>query len=189
MASLTDSRDLRTFVELWAIAVRARRGERDPRFDRFAADDFESLPWDGYRLGALAMAGAAAAGLRDVRSAAVLEAILEPYHGQLLILWSCCLVFDAADGVRGDLLTVLGRHDEAVDCLEAAAALCERARVVPDSIRTSHQLARALASRDGPGDHDRARTLAAHASARATDLGMPDEAKAAQAVLAELESA
>ncbi len=185
----TDSRDLRTFVELWAISTRARRGERDPRFDRFAADDFESLPWDGYRLGALATAGAAAAGLRDVRSAAVLEALLEPYQGQLLILWSSSLVFDAADGVRGDLLTVLGRHDEAVACLEAAAALCERARVVPQSIRTAHQLARALVSRAGPGDSHRARTLATDAFARATELGMPNEAKAAQAVLAELESA
>ena len=38
-------------------------GERDPRFDRFAADDFESLPWDQFRLAALAVAGAAAAGL------------------------------------------------------------------------------------------------------------------------------
>ena len=84
MASLPTRRSLRTFVELWGIAVRARRGERDPRFDRFAADDFESLPWDQFRLAALAMAGTAAAGLRDARSAAVLEAILEPYHGQLL---------------------------------------------------------------------------------------------------------
>ena len=78
---------------------------------------------------------------------------------------------------------MLGRYDEAVACLEAAAALCERARVVPNSIRTSHQLARALASRNGPGDHDRARTLATDALARATELGMPHEAEAAQAVL------
>ena len=86
-------------------------------------------------------------------------------------------------------MTLLGRHDEAVACLEAAAALCERARVVPNSIRTAHQLARALASRDGHGDRDRAHALAADAFARATELGMPNEAKAAQAVLAELESA
>ncbi len=158
-------------------------GERDPRFDRFVADDFESLPWDGFRLGALAKAGAAAAGLRDMRSAAVLEVLLEPYHGQLLILWSCCLVYDAADAVRGDLLTVLGRHAEAVACLEAAAALCERARTVPHSIRTAHRLARALVSRNGHGDHERAHVLAADALARATELGMPNEAKAAQAVL------
>ena len=79
------SRSLRTFVELWGIAVRAGRGERDPRFDRFVADDFESLPWDSVPSRRAGMAGAAAAGLRDKRSAAVLEAILEPYHDQLLI--------------------------------------------------------------------------------------------------------
>ena len=160
-----------------------RRGERDPRFDRFAADDFESLPWDWTRLVALALAGQAAAGLRDTRSAAVLEAILEPYHGQLLLLPGGCVVIDAADSVRGDLLTLLGRHDEAVACLEAATTLCERARVVPQSIRTAHRLARALASRDGHGDRDRARTLATDALARATELGMANEAKSAQAVL------
>ena len=56
-------------------------------------------------------------------------------------------------------------------------------RVVPNSIRTSHQLARALASRNGRGDRDRARTLATDALGRATELGMPNEAKAARAVL------
>ena len=62
-ASLPTAGLLRTFVELWEISVRARRGERDPRFDRFAADDFESLPWDQFRLAALACAGTAAAAL------------------------------------------------------------------------------------------------------------------------------
>ena len=42
--------------------------------------------------------GHGSSGLRDERSAAVLEAILEPYHGQLLILPGSCAVFDAADG-------------------------------------------------------------------------------------------
>ena len=185
----TDSRSQRTLIELSAIVARARRGERDPRFDRFAADDFESLPWNQFRLCALATAGSIAAALRDLQAAAVFETILEPYHEQLLILPGSCIVFDAADGLRGELLTMLGRHDEAVACLEAAAALCERARVVPHSIRTARQLARALAFRDGLGDHDRAHALAADAFARATEIGFHLDAKAAQAVLAELESA
>ena len=105
----TDRRSLQTFVDLWEIAIRARHGERDPRFDRFADDDFESLPRDQFRLAALAGAGAAAAGLRDEGSAVVLEAILQPYHGQFLILPHSLVAFDAADGLRGDLLTVLGR--------------------------------------------------------------------------------
>ena len=65
--------------------------------------------------------------LRDEQAAAVLEAILEPYRGQLLILIFSLVVFDTADGIRGELLSLLGRHDEAVACLEAAAELCERA--------------------------------------------------------------
>ena len=92
-------------------------------------------------------------------------------------------MFDAADGLRGDLLTLLGRHDEAVACLEAAAALCERARVVPtrSGLHTSSL------------GHSRPETAAETAteptrspptrSPRATELGMPNEAKAAQAVL------
>ncbi len=178
-----DRRSQRTLIELAGIAARARRGERDPGWDRFAADDFESLPWDWFRHASLARASTVAAALRDVRSAAVLEAILEPYHEQLLLLPWNLVVFDAADGLRGSLLSLLGRHDEAVACLEAAAALCERARSVPHSIRTSHQLAAALASRDGHGDRETARALATDALERATQLGMPHEARSAQAAL------
>ena len=57
----TDNRSQRTLIELSGIVARARRGERDPRFDRFAADDFESLPWNQLRLCALATAGSIAA--------------------------------------------------------------------------------------------------------------------------------
>ena len=56
-------RTLRTFVELWEISVRARLGERDSRFDRFAAEEFESLPWDWFRLAALGVRGRGGGGL------------------------------------------------------------------------------------------------------------------------------
>ncbi len=96
-----DRRSQRTLIELAGIAARARRGERDPRWDRFAADEFESLPWDWFRHASLARASTAAAALRDMRSAVVLEAILEPYHEQLLLLPWSIVVFDAADGAAG----------------------------------------------------------------------------------------
>ena len=69
---------------------------------------------------------------------------LEPYADQLLVAPVASLVFDAADSVRGMLLAVLDRLDDAITCFEAASAVCERAGDVPHGVMNADRLAKAL---------------------------------------------
>ena len=144
------------------------------------------MPIGFHRSGCLAHAGSAAGWLGDADLAVQLLDLVEPYAGTLLVAPLGSLVFDAADSVLGLLLMTLGRIDEAVGCYEAAAELCERAGNVPHGTMNKQRLARALLTRDAPGDRERARTLATDALTRATELGLAPDAGFAQAVLSEL---
>jgi class 3 adenylate cyclase len=185
-AFATDAAPQRVLVELVRASARARSGERDAVFDAYRADHFESLPWSQLRLGALAQSATVAALLGDSDAARDLEPLLAPYAGQLFLLPLAAVIFDAADTSRGKLLLLLGRVDEAVASLEAAAALCERARSVMLSVRTGPALAAALLARDDAGDRDRSRAIAEAARDSAARIGMPYEMREAQAVLGEL---
>jgi hypothetical protein len=173
----------RYLLDLVRTSTRARRGERDEQFDQLAADGFAAMPRNFHRPGSMCHAGSAAAWLGDRALAAALVPLLEPYAGELLVAPLACLVFDAADSVRGMLLAVLDRVDEAVVCHEAASVVCERAGDVTHGVMNSHRLARALVLRDGEGDRERARPLAAGALKRASELGLVPDVRFAQAVL------
>jgi class 3 adenylate cyclase len=177
----------RTLVECVRCSVQARRGQRDPLFDRFASNGFADLPQTSLRPGALAHAGLAAAWLRDADAAAILEPIIAEYANQLVVGPAAGVPFESADSVHGLLLGVLGRHDEAVTALEAAAAFCANGRFVPFGVMNQHRLAAALVARDAPGDPERARALATDASARAEELGMRHDVRFAQLVLDQLD--
>lgn len=170
-------------IDMVRVSTRARRGERDDQLDALAADGFSAMPQAIHRLGSLCHAGWAVAWLGDRELAAQLVPLLEPYAGQLLLAHGPALVFDAADSVRGMLLAVLDRVDEAIACHEAATAVCERSGNRPNALMNAHRLARALVTRDGPGDRERAITLAADALEQATELGMAPDVRFAQAVL------
>jgi tetratricopeptide (TPR) repeat protein len=176
----------RYLLDFVGVSLRARRGERDPKLSELAADNFACLPVGFHRSGCLAHAGSAAGWLGDAELAAQLIDRIEPYAGTFLVAPLGSLVFDAADSVLGLLLLTLGRIDEAVGCYEAAAELCERAGNVPHGTMNKQRLARALLTRDAPGDRERARTLATDALTRATALGLAPDVRFAQAVLDEL---
>jgi hypothetical protein len=182
-AFFAEQRPALALVELVRVSVVARRGERDPVYDEYAADGFAAIPMGWNRVGCLCHAGYAAAWLGERGDAAVLEPLLAPFAGELLSAVFGVLIFDAADSVRGMLLTTLGRYDEAVACHEAAADLCERAEGMPWAVMNAHRLARALALRHDPGDRDRARALATETADRAAALGMVPDARFAREVL------
>jgi hypothetical protein len=173
----------RYLVDSVRASTHARRGERDERLNALVADAFGGMPRDGNRVGSLCHVGSAAAWLEDRDLAAQLVPCLNPYAGQLFVANGPSIVFEAADSVRGMLLLVLDRVDEAIACHEAAAQLCERARSLPHAIMNQHRLARALTRRNQPGDRERARELAADAFERATEIGLAPDVRFAQAVL------
>jgi hypothetical protein len=170
-------------IDFVRVSTRARRGERDDALDALAAHGFSDLPQNVHRPGSLCHAGSAVAWLGDRELAARLVPLLEPYAGELLTAAGPSLVFDAADSVRGMLLSVLDRLDEAIACHEAASVVCDRAGDQPHAVMNQHRLARALAMRDGPGDRDRARTLATDALDRARTLGLAPDERFAESVL------
>jgi class 3 adenylate cyclase len=177
----------RVLIDMIRISIRARRGERDPAFDTFAADGFTSLPENASRPGTLSQAGVAAAWLRDDAAAAALEPLIAPYADQLFVLGPLVSIpFEPADSVRGLLLHVLGRLDEAIESLEAAAALCQRGRFLPFEVANAHRLAAVLAARNHPHDCARAQAIASKSLTLADELGMQYDSVQAQAVLDQL---
>lgn len=110
--------------------------------------------------------------LEDVEAAHLLCAELDPYAGELLVLGSGIFVAGAQDRVRGMVRTLLGQHDEAVVCLEAAIEIEERVASPPLAARSRYWLARALLGRGGPQDEHRARAEATRSGAVASSLGM-----------------
>ena len=90
-----------------------------------------------------------AASLADADAARDLEVLLAPYAGQFLMTPLAGVVFDAADTMRGMLLLLLGRVDEAVVCLESGDGAV---RPAPRDVHTASApvpaLATALLARD-----------------------------------------
>ena len=90
----------------------------------------------------------------------------------LLVVYGSVGCRGAADRTRGRLLSVLGRHDEAVAALDAAVALEERVGGTALLPRTWSAHAEVLLARDHPDDAGRARALLDRAEASAVQLGV-----------------
>lgn len=186
-----DQPGMRATLDAVRASTMARRGDRSgamPFYEQLAAREFSTLPNDFNRPGLLCHVANTTMWLGDVERARQLEPLIEPYAGQLLVAGQACLVYDSADSLRGGLLSMLGRHAEAVACGEAAQALCERAGCVPAGVKNSHQLAASLVARGLPGDHARARVLAEGAIDRAEALGLAPDARFAREILGRIEA-
>jgi class 3 adenylate cyclase/tetratricopeptide (TPR) repeat protein len=107
---------------------------------------------------------------------------LAPWTGEIVIVPSVVAV-GAADRFRGSMLSLLGRHDEAVAAIEAAIALESRLGAPPFVARSRYWLARALLARGGAGDAARAHTELETCCRDAESLGMALVAEAAAALL------
>ena len=124
----------------------------------------------------------AAAYLGDPELATPLLAQLEPYAGEIIVLWAMAGM-GTADRYRGGLLTVLGRHDEAIAALEAAIDLEQRISAPSYVARSQYWLGRALVA---AGRTDEAREVFALSRAGAEKLGMAGVIRNVDAELAEI---
>ncbi|MGZ8763104.1 MAG: ATP-binding protein [Acidimicrobiia bacterium] len=184
-----DQPGMRATLDSVRASTLARRGDHEAArsyYEPLAAEGFGALPNDFNRPGLLCHLANATLWLDDSERAAQLEPLLAPYAGELLVAGQACLVYDSADSLRGALLSMLARHDEAVACGEAAASICERAGCVPTGVKNGHQLAESLLARNAPGDDERARALADESLARAASLGLEPDVRFAGALLERL---
>jgi hypothetical protein len=110
--------------------------------------------------------------LRDRTPVPELLELLEPHRGSLLCGCYGLYPLHAADVYRGRLLSLTGRHDEAIAAFEQGIALEVRLRARPLLVRSRHWLARALHVGDDTGARQRAGTLVDEAlrDARATRM-------------------
>jgi hypothetical protein len=128
--------------------------------DRFASSSFE-LPLDVTWLTAVVACAEAASACGDTGYAGPLLEHLAPFSDQ----WLCTDVSASGPLSRtiGDLLTIVGRYDEAERCIAAARTSCEHAGALFFGSQSDLSWGRLMVERDAPGDRDRARRALQHA--------------------------
>jgi hypothetical protein len=141
-------------------------------FDELAAADFADMPRDGNWLGSIAMASVACAYLRDVRRAALLFDLLEPYEERCIVVHAGGFSLGSAASFLGILAATLGRFDEAARLFEAGLARNQALGAKPMMVLTLTQHASMLTSRNGPDDACSAVELLEQALEMATEMDM-----------------
>jgi signal transduction histidine kinase/tetratricopeptide (TPR) repeat protein len=121
-------------------------------FEDLAAADFADMPRDGNWLGSIAMASLACAYLRDLRRAALLYDLLEPYEQRCIVVHAGGFSLGSAATFLGILAGTLGRFEEAARLFETAMAANAALGARPMTVMTLIQHAAMLTSRNGPGD-------------------------------------
>ena len=147
----------------------------------------ESLPSIGHMTTygtTVAVTANAAAFLGDPDLAAPLLTELDAFAGEMIFLWAM-VGMGAADRYRGGLLTVLGRHDEAIGALKTAIDLEQRLRAPSYVARSQYWLGRALVA---AGRVDEGRDMLTTSRKAADQLGMTGVVRHADEQLAVLSS-
>ena len=118
-------------------------------------------------LGAAAMLAFVSAQTGDISAAAQLREVLLPYRGQLVVVGGANGCMGPVSYFLGLLAMRLGLADQAVDCLEEATAVAERAGALPGLVLCLEGAAAARSLRQATGDgqkaaagRDRARAIA-----------------------------
>lgn len=152
--------------------AREQRAEAQRELDGLAARGFERFPRNVAWLAAVTLLAEATAFLGDSRHAEELYELLLPHSRQNVVFdWSIAC-FGSAARYLGLLAATVGHHHEAAghfqDALELNAAMGAR----PFVAHVQREYARTLATRDQPGDHEKALDLLAEALASYNEMGM-----------------
>jgi DNA-binding SARP family transcriptional activator/tetratricopeptide (TPR) repeat protein len=180
LADLEDP--VRNFAETntpaWRVALAYLLSELDhvaearALFDELAEDNFASIPGDSTELSSLAFLSLTASRLGDTVQMEVLIDLLSPYRGRPISIAGAAAYGGTTSYYLGMMSNEVGRLDAAVEFLEEAASLDQRAGALPWLARSRYELTRALASRASNGDAERAGQLLGQASRTAEQLEM-----------------
>ena len=172
-------RSFRCFVPLMDLEL-GRVAAARRSFDVLAEDGFAALPRDGEWLFCLSHLAEVAAGLDDVRAAAVLYDLMRPYE-RVNVMAVGEIAIGPAARFLGILATAIGRREDAEAHFEAAIAMNARMVSRPWLAHAQEDYARMLRARGRPGDAERARDLLAACGATYRELGMRPATRSAGA--------
>jgi tetratricopeptide (TPR) repeat protein len=125
------------------------------------------------QISAAAMLAFVAAQAGDASAAAQLREALLPYRGWLAVAGGAVSCLGPVSLFLGLLATQLGQLDEAVRCLDEAAAFAERTGALPVHVLCLQAAAGALDLRQAAGDREKATVCRARAREVAGRLGEP----------------
>jgi class 3 adenylate cyclase/tetratricopeptide (TPR) repeat protein len=140
-------------------------------FDEIAATGF-ALPIDAKRNITLCYLVEVCARLVDAERAEQLYELLLPYQDMAVVVPIATICCGSHARYLGMLASVMGDWAAAEAHFEAALEMDERLQAWPWLAHTKHEFALMLRARGQPGDHDRAESLLAAASASAERFGM-----------------
>jgi len=181
-AMLEDLPLLRTFL-VWPYAEAGRLSEAAAIVASIGGSTLRDVPGGFARLLILALLAPACGPLGDRALARRLYDELLP-HREEIALGQVSNIGPVAHYL-GLLAAVLDQPEDADEHFAFAADLAERTGARGNLVRTRLEWARLLLTRDGPGDSERARDLAAAALELAGELDSPDLGRQASALLAD----
>ena len=149
-----------------------RKEEAQREFQRWASDNFTTLPRDMLWLFSLTNLAAGCVFLKDTERAALLYALLLPHAEQNVMIAPTSAYADTVAHFLGMLATLLERWDEAEHHFACAIERNLRMGARPRLAHTRYSYARMLFTRNQDGDKDKAEALLSQALATAQELGM-----------------
>jgi len=171
LATMPEFTGARTEVGYWYLAS-GRTEDARAILESFKHSKFESVPRNWARPSSLHDLAEITTELCDREAATQLLPLLDEYRGRILLVFGILASRGAADRARGQLLSVLGRHDDALHAFDTAALLESSIHARSLLPRTWIAHARALLARNQSDDRARAEDLCARAQAEAKALGM-----------------
>jgi DNA-binding NarL/FixJ family response regulator len=170
-----------------ALAEAARPEEAQAEIERVAADELAALPRDLVWSLSLSMLAFTCHQLGNATRAADVRERLEPYADRNIVIGRVgALCLGPAAYYLGLLDLTLGQPEQALGRFEHAATLAARLQARPMIAMSYEGQARALLTRNRPGDHQQGQALLVEVVATAQELGIHGLAERANDVLKEL---
>ncbi len=149
-----------------------QKREARMEFERLAAHDFTDLPQDTLWVVCIVYLTEVCAFLGDGRHAATLYDLLLPYAGHNVVAGAAYMCYGDASRYLGMLAHAMEHWQEAEQHFEQALTMNAKMGARPWLAHTQYDYAMMLATRDYPGDADKASLLLHEALLTARELGM-----------------